>query len=355
MNDEFKIKCSPCANVSNSSYFTPIQIQNAYGLNLISNINGKPMGYGIKIAIITCYHYSNLQSDLNKYCSKYSLVPTTLNIINQAGNSNNSNWALESCLNTQMINTVAPGATLYVVESKSNSLADIKTAVTTAVNLGVNIISMSFGYNEFSQQSSSEYLFMNSGIAFICSSGDNNLPLYPSTSANVIAIGGTTLHLNNDNTRNSETTWSTSGCGISVYTAVPNYQNGVNNGSKRNTPDISLVAASGFNVLCSILGGYLSVNGTSLGCPLFSGIVAIANQIRKNSNKPTLNSISTSSLCLQKYLYQTIYINNSLYSNCMYDITSGNDGNYNAGLQYDIATGLGSIKANGLCSQLLNL
>lgn len=336
---------------NNNSSLTPSQIKSAYGINIIPLPNGKPLGYGIKISIITCYHYSNLQSDLNKYCSKYSLTPITINIINQAGNISNSNWALQSCLNVQMINTVAPGSTVYVIESKSTSITDIRTAVTTSVNLGVNIVCMSFGNNEFQNQSSSEYLFMNSGITFISCSGDNNLPLYPATSSNVFSIGGSTLTLNVDNTRNIETTCQSSGCGSSVYITKPTYQNGVNNGSKRNIPDLSLISSPGFITYCSILGGYLTVKGTSVGCLLFTGVVAIANQMRKNSNKQMLNSISSSSLCLQKYLYQTIYVNQSLYSNCLYDITSGS----NASIGYDITTGLGSINANILCSQLLNL
>ena len=346
---------SPCSTTSNVSGLIPSQIKSAYGLDLIPLPNGKPLGYGIKICIVTCYHYSSLQSDLNKYCSKNNLSPITLNIINQAGNISNSNWSLESCLAVQMINTVSPGVTLYVIESKSNSQTDIKTSVTTAVNLGVNIICMSFGTSEFSKQSSSEYLFMNSNITFISASGDNNIVSYPATSANVVAIGGSTLTLTNNNTRNSETTWNLSGCGPSIYTSKPIYQNNVNGGSKRTIPDLSLIASPGFSVYCSILNGYLSVNGTSIACCLFSGIVAIANQLRKNSNKPMINSISTSSLCLQNYLYEIIYINSNLYSTCLYDITSGSDGSYNAGIGFDIATGLGSIKANVLCSQLVNL
>lgn len=358
-----KVQCNPYNTSSRvnpntppqqqSTYYTPNQIKTAYGLDLISPPAGKPLGFGIKIAIITCYHYSNLQSDLNKYCKQFNLTPLTLNIINQAGNISNSNWALESCLDTQMINTVAPRATVYVIESRSNTFADIKTAIITAVNLGVNIISMSFGSNEFSTQTSLENMFMNSGITFVAASGDNNSVSYPASSSNVIAIGGTTLQLNSNNTRNSETTWGLAGCGTSLYIAKPNYQSAVNNGSKINIPHLSLIGnpSYGFVVLCSLLGGYLIIGGTSAGCPLFAGIVAIANQIRRNSNKGFLTSISTSPLCIQRYLYQTIYTNNNLYSNCLYDITSGNDGNYTAGARYDIASGLGSIKANTLCTQ----
>lgn len=323
---------------------TPSQILTAYGINLIQPINGKPLGYGIKIAIINCYHYSNLQSDLNVYCSKYSLSPICLNIINQAGSVKNNNWAIEANLATQIINTICPGATVYVIEAKSTTLNDIKTAITTAVNLGVNIISIPFGTLEYSTQSSLEYLFLKTGITFISASGDSNNVNYPSSSSNVIAIGSTILTLNNDNTRNTEVISNTSGSGSSIYAPKPSYQNSVNSTNHRNVPDLSLMGQNGFLVYSSLNGGYISINGTSVSANLFTGIVCIANYMRKSQNRPMLNSISTSSLCLQTYLYQTIYPNSSL--NCLYDIGDSS---------YDIISGLGSVKANNLCTQLLSL
>ena len=361
-----KLKIEPLStgDVINSSspqstnlQYTPIQVQTAYGLNLISVSSGKPLGYGIKIAVITVYHYSNLQSDLNIYCKKYGLIPITLNIINQAGNISNTNWALESNLDVQMINTVAPGATVYVIEAKSTAFNDIKTALQTSVNLGVNIISMSFGSSEFSTQSSLEYLFLNTGIMFIASSGDNNIPNYPATSGNVLALGGTILTLNQNNTRQSEIIWDLSGSGVSKYTPTPSYQNVVNNSNKRNIPDLCLLGSSNssFIIYSSINGGYINIGGTSVSTPLMAGIVAIANQLRKINNKAMLNSISSSSLCIQKYLYKTILPTQNLYSQCLYDITSGTSNQYITSSGYDIASGLGSINANFLCPQLVNL
>lgn len=354
-NFNFPQRISPSTTPS-SIFYTPSQILTAYGINLIVPPGNKPRGYGIKIAIISCYHYSNIQSDLNKYCSKYSLQPLTLNIINQAGNLSNNNWALEICLNTQIINTLVPGATVYVIESKSNTFNDIKTAITTAVNLGVNIISMSFGTMEFATQSSLESLFMNSNITFLASSGDNDIVSYPASSGNVLAIGGTKLLLTSSNTRQSETLWGDAGAGTSLYTPRPSYQSEVNSGTKRNIPDLALIAdtTTGFNVYCSINGGYFGVGGTSLSCPLMAGYVAILNQYRKSANKPFLNSISTSTNCIQKILYQSIYTNVNLKPS-LYDVTSGTDNDFNPDVGYDIASGLGSIVGNLMYSAFTSL
>lgn len=335
--------------MSNQTGYTPIQIKTAYGLNLIPNQNNKPLGYGVKIGIISCYHYSNLQNDLNKYCSKYALTPITLNIINQAGNISNSNIALMTCGAVQMINVVTPAATVYVIEAKSTSVNDVFTALQTAINLGINVLSIPFGLNEFTTQSSKEYLFLNSNISFMSGSSDNSIVLYPSSSVNFLAIGGTNLTLNSSNTRISETHWSSSGSGTSLYSAKPSYQSNVNSGNFRNVPDVSLLANPGMLVYCSILGGYFSISGTSVSCTLMTGIIAISNQMRKNKNKPMLTTVSTSPNCIQTYLYKTIYPNSTLYSNNMHDINSGSTPGY------DITTGLGSIKADSFCIELSNL
>lgn len=331
----------------------PSKIRTAY--DIPTTVNSKPPGYGIKIAIINCYHYSNMQSDLNTFCLKYSLNPISLNIINQAGNKTNNNYSLLICSIVQIINIITPGATVYVVEARSNSQTDILTAVETAINLGINIICMPFGMKESAKQSSNEYLFLKSGIAFIASSGDNNIVSYPASSQNVLAVGGSTLILNNDNTRQSEVAWSASGSGISSYVLKPSYQNNINNGNYRNTPDVSLAANLGINTYCSILGGYYSCTGTTISCALMTGIVAICNQLRKNKSKPLLNTMVSSTLCIQTYIYNTIYNSSHLYGKCMYDIHSGSSGIYNAGVGYDIASGLGSINVNDFCQQLSDL
>jgi subtilase family serine protease len=342
---------TPNANV----YYTPAQIQTAYELNTIVTPQNKPRGFGIKIAVIGCYHYANLQADLNNYCLNTGLTPITLNIINQASRAKDSGWAFEMCLDVQIINTVAPGATVYVIEAKSSSYANINVAINKAKNLGVNIITMSFGSSEFSSQSSMDNVYLNQNIFYCASSGDDIYASYPSTSANVCSIGGTSLYLDNLNARTSETTWPSAGVGVSRYTKKPTYQSNLPS-IKRVIPDICAVAnpATGFLVYCSIQGGWFSVGGTSLSCPLFAGIIAIANQLRKAQNKPMLSSVAASSTCVQKYLYKTILPSNSLYNTNIYDITSGSIGSFRALPSYDIATGLGSFRA-ALCSTLINI
>ena len=78
------------------------------------------------------------------------------------------------------------------------------------------------------------------------------MPEYPAVSPNVIAVGGTNLTLNADNSYQSETGWGYysdsagafigSGGGISQYEAEPTYQQGVQSTGWRTGPDVAFVA-----------------------------------------------------------------------------------------------------------------
>jgi subtilase family serine protease len=345
-------------------YLQPYQLTKIYGLDSISLPNSALRGTGITVAVIIAYHYANLQSDFNKFNSTFGLPGTTLNIINLAGNVTDSGWALECCLDVQMVHTIAPGANIMVVEAKSSSLLDLMAAINYANNSGANVVSMSWGSNEFIQQTSFDSYFSHPNVTYLASSGDNNFVSYPSSSANVVSIGGTTLSINPNNTRLSESTWQDAGSGMSRFVNKPIYQNNILaiTGNKRVTPDISLVANPNSGVLVySSAGGtgnYYIVGGTSASCPMAAGIIAVANQLRRIVNKSFLtSSANANSSMVQKYLYQTIYannVNNTLYKSCIYDVTIGKDGRQVARVGYDFCCGLGAPNANTLCTALVN-
>ena len=87
---------------------------------------------------------------------------------------------------------------------------------------------MSFGTNEFAGQTSFDSVFTtpagHNGITFVASSGDSSTVQYPSSSPNVLSVGGTTLNVSNAGTYVSETAWNGSGGGKSLYEAEPSYQ-----------------------------------------------------------------------------------------------------------------------------------
>ncbi len=283
------------------SGFTPAQITAAYGLNDITftsktgaTVTGN--GSGETIALIEMYHDPNIQSDLATFDAKYDLPTPSLSVVDQAGTQTNSGWALEESMDVEWAHAVAPGANILVVEaapsySQTQELQNLLNAVNTARNTaGVVAVSMSWGFNEMSNESSYDSYFTtpsgHQGVTFIAASGDSGYVEYPSASPNVLAVGGTTLNLTGSGAYSSETAWADSGGGYSAYEQEPSYQGGVQTSGARSTPDVAFDADpnSGVMVYSTAPGGrsgsWQVVGGTSLGSPSWAGIIAIVDQGR---------------------------------------------------------------------------
>ena len=344
----------------NAVVYTPQQIRIAYGINNIT-VPGNQLGAGITVAVIIAYTYPNLQNDFNIYCTRFGLPLQTLNRVTMPGATQNSGWALEECLDVQQVHSVAPYASIMVVEAASASYTDIFAAINYATTHGANIISMSFGSSEFSSQLTLSNSFNNTSIAYVASSGDTAAVVeFPSSSPNVLSVGGTTLNLNTSGTRVSETTWNSGGCGVSAYVTKPAFQSGISTitAARRTCCDLSLVANPSTGVYTYYNGVWYSVGGTSVSAPLFSGMLAICNQLRVNAGKPKLTTVNGASNNILTYIYKQLYLpsltGGAAYRNNFNDITSGSDGRYRSANGYDYPTGLGSPKLNVLATSLLN-
>jgi subtilisin-like proprotein convertase family protein len=342
---------------SSPSGYTPSQIVQAYGFNQISFSNG-PNGTGQTIAIVDAYNAPSIQSDLAAFDTQFGLPAANLRVIGQTGGGAptatdpTGGWELEESLDVEWAHAVAPGANIVLVEANSASLTDLMTAVQTAANLsGVSAVSMSWGANEFSGETSFDSDFSKAGVAFIGASGDSGAPpIYPAASPNVLAVGGTTLTLDSQNNWLSETGWSGSGGGISSLESQPSYQKGVvtQTTTQRANPDVAYDANpnTGFAVYDSFTGSqvfggpWYEVGGTSDAAPQWAGLVAIADQGRALNGESTLSSNQ-----LLTALYQ-------MPSSNFHDITSGNNG-FSAGPGYDLVTGLGTPLANQVVNSLV--
>jgi subtilisin family serine protease len=345
-----------------SSGWTPQQFRQAYNVPLTQQ-NNKPPGYGIKVAVIVAYHYSNLQSDLNKWAQQFNGTPIILNIINQAGSAKNNSWALEAALSVQMINAVSPGATVYVIEAKSVSQNDMRVAMQTAVNLGANIVSMPFGADETFAEGSQAYLFLSSHVVWIAASGDSSTPSFPATYPDVIAVGGTTAQLDSSYNLLSEAAWVDAGAGMSIVERMPSFQmipsvQQRNTTAYRSVPDVAFYAdpEHGAQIYASVLGGWVVVGGTSVSTAFFTGVVANVNSARKAQNLPLLTSVIGQGVSLQDSLYKLMSTNGGpTNSTVLHDVVNGiaGEGSYPAGPGYDIATGLGSLNVQQFIEYML--
>ncbi|WP_165423406.1 S53 family peptidase [Ktedonosporobacter rubrisoli] len=340
------------AHNDSASGYTAAQLRKAYGVSQLSN-----KGDGVTIAVVSAYGNPNAQADLDKYSSDYGLPSTKLKVVYPNGkpSSVDEGWALETNLDLQMAHVMAPNAYIVLEAGVDASLDSLFGAVKDAyINQGADIVSMSFGTNEFDMETSNDVDGVlaegsHKGISFTAASGDNGYGTqYPAASPYVTAVGGTTLNTKPDGTYVSESAWDGSSGGISMYENRPAYQKGFNRHGMRGVPDVAMVADpdTGVSIYDSYgysgQKGYFVVGGTSAATPLFAGILALGKQI----HKARLGNADTA-------IYN---IARTKYASDFHDITSGSNGSCGdvcrATQGYDFVTGLGSPVANKLVPDL---
>jgi subtilase family serine protease len=325
-NTMYKVKTStsiiePNALGANHPYYAPFDIRAAYSI---------PTG-GDKgtIAIIDAYDNPKAVADLNYFDQVFTWPATTLEVVKMSSLlSANSGWALESDLDVQWAHAVAPDAHLLLVEAKSASIADLIAAVDYANSrTDVVAISMSWGSSENSGLLSYDSHFTTTGKVYFASSGDvGGVVSWPSSSPNVVSVGGTSLIQTSNGY--TESAWSSGGGGVSTIEQTPNYQATAlsNLYSKRATPDVSYNADpnNGFLVYDSYGynggRGWFVVGGTSAGAPQWAAISTYGN---------TANNIN----------FYSTYPNS--YGATFTDVQTGSNG-YPTKSGYDLATGIGS-------------
>jgi subtilase family serine protease len=289
------------------SGLSPQQVSHAYGLDAIRfNVNGQSVkgnGSGQTIAIVDAFHDPYLASDLHRFDQAYGLADPTLTVVNQAGRWTDDGWAGEEALDVELAHAIAPGANIVVVEAWSDSIDDLMAAVDTARRMpGVSTVSMSWGGPEFRGQTSYDTYFTtptgHNGVTFLSASGDEGSwggAEWPSSSARVLSVGGTSLRINTAGNYLSESVWSGTSGGYSRFVSEPSFQRALQVSGRRSTPDVAFNANpnTGVSVYSTDpstgWGSWYTVGGTSLGAPAWAAIVAIADQGRALAGKGTLD------------------------------------------------------------------
>jgi hypothetical protein len=327
--------------------FSPAQITQAYGVNLLSNT-----GAGQTIYIVDAYNDPNIASDLGTFDSQWGLAaPPNFTVHKMSTRvANSSSWGVEESLDVEWAHAIAPQANIVLVEATSSSNSALFSAVNWATTNGAKIVSMSWGGSDSTSDGSYDSYFEHAGVTYIASAGDSAAALeYPAASPYVLSVGGTSLTLTTSNAYSSESAWADSGGGVSKHESLPTYQKnyGISN-SGRSIPDVAWDADpnTGVYVYDSYIrggGGWYEVGGTSVGAPSWAGIIALADQGRSSS-------LTTDNLASRtEYNAAT----GSVYASNYHDITTGSNG-HSAGTGYDLVTGVGSPQANNLVPWLTN-
>jgi subtilase family serine protease len=307
--------------------YTPAQIKGAYG---ISGYDGA----GQTVAIIDAYASPTILQDVNRWSTNRGLP--TMNrsqfveivppgIYNKPENpaQDPQGWYGEETLDVEAVHGMAPAAKIVFVGAP-NDHQDLDAAMNHIVDKGLaQIVTNSYGFPTELLQPGFVKPFEDTliqaaieGIGVYFSSGDNGDETsafgfattdYPASSPWVTAVGGTSLGISSTNTRVIETGWGTSnynsdpktlvstwtgwlygaGGGVSKIFAEPSYQ--TNAGLKstgRAVPDVAALADPQTGLLIGQTqtfpnGTYYDeyrVGGTSLACPIFAGLMALADQ-----------------------------------------------------------------------------
>ena len=349
--------------------YGPQQIDTVYDYPNSNNQNapGKTFsGRGVIIAIATAQTYSN--SDVNGFWNQFGITRTgTIQNIYIGGQSKTLNP--ETTLDLEQIGSDAPGANILMYMSKVPSGLDFAMMFNRiATDNKADVVSHSWGAAEDNWSpadiATEHEIFMElnaQGTAVFAASGDSgaydsgngffqsNVPSvdYPSSDPFVTAVGGTTLVLNGDSSRDIEVAWYGAGGGVSAIFGKPVWQvgPGVPDNHHRDSADVAMDAdpATGMPVLYQ--NQWMEAGGTSFAAPNWAAGWGLA--VEEAGHRIAMPDI---------YLYKIA--NSKAYSSVFYDVTYGNNGDngvgpgFNAGAGYDHPTGWGTPDMANLANWL---
>lgn len=373
----------------------PCQVATAYDAVGLT-VNGTPVdGQGYRVAVVDAYASAEgqdqLTSDFDQFANATGLssanvsfaypVPTTEDL-NATGV--NSGWGLEDALDLEWARASAPGASVEMVYSP-NAGAGLYYAIDWIVATGqANVFSMSWGepevgvFNPRSMPCSSQCnastdgsidllgpvleLATVEGITAVAASGDCGSSdgtagvavNFPASDPFVLGVGATNLYVAANGTYEAESGWSGNESGASAdgcengggsgggYSIFPHpwWQSGTGTvpAKGRGVPDVAMVGGGLSPVAIFFEGAQAGVYGTSVGSPIWAGLVALADQY---AGQP-LGLLTPS-------LYRAL--SGPGYSAEFHDIQNGTNG-YSAGVGWDPVTGIGSPVVGSLLPAL---
>lgn len=322
---------------TNNCGYTPAQIRTAYGVQ--SSVSNGNDGRGVTVAIIDAYASPTMLADANAYADAVGepefaagqYTETQLGPFDLQDLCGPTGWNEEEALDVEAVHGLAPGADVHYVGAK-NCDTGIDDAINYVIqNHVANLVSNSYGFageDGLASEAATEHsLYLQAaiqGIGFYFSSGDSGdnvsigaphpEPDYPASDTLVTAVGGTDLAVDSSNGYLFETSWgddlssvnfATSpssyftpppgnfifggGGGVSALFVEPAYQKlsvpkslaKLNGGAPmRVVPDVAALGDPETGFMINFGGRFLTIGGTSLSCPVFVGVQALASQGR---------------------------------------------------------------------------
>ncbi|MDH6706849.1 MULTISPECIES: S53 family peptidase [unclassified Kitasatospora] len=325
------LSTTQCVSQIGIHCYSPLQYRNAYNLNPLyqEGVTGK----GRTIVIVDSFGSPTIQHDLEVFDKQWGIQDTQVEVVKWGNvpvfdpkNPDHTGWAGETTLDVEYAHAIAPDAHIVLVETGvaetegTTGLPEMMDAEQALIKAGRgDVISQSFGATEntfpgydkgdFKSLTDLRYAFKaaaDRNVTVLAASGDNGatdaqtngtdlypykVNSWPSSDPLVTSIGGTQLTLDDNGARTApDKVWhdksGAGGGGVSGIFDRPWYQAGVANvtGNHRGTPDISMSAAVDgaawtYESYDPTAVGWHLTGGTSEATPLFSGVVALADQL----------------------------------------------------------------------------
>jgi kumamolisin len=302
--------------------------------------------------------------DLTAYFSQLGVPMPSIKTISVDGAQNHpdgnpSGPDGQVMLDLEIVGALAPAAQ-FVVYFAPNTDRGFLDAIKAAIHDQQNrpsVMSISWGGPESSWTAQAlqayDQAFQEAaalGITVCCAAGDDGSSDgisdgyahvdFPASSPYILGCGGTRLEASNA-TISQEVVWNegtmagATGGGISEFFALPGFQKlasvppSVNPGGKqgRGVPDVAGDADPTTGYLIRVDHREVVFGGTSAVAPLWAALVALINQ---QLGEPV------------GYLNPLLYSGQIANSGALHDITSGNNGAYQARRGWDPCTGLGT-------------
>jgi subtilase family serine protease len=318
--------------------YSSADIQKGYGLHALYAKGWT--GKGQTIVIVDAYGSPTIRLDANAFSKLNNLPPlgaSNFAVLKINGHSGCTpadgcvpgTWNDETTLDVEWAHTVAPDANIVLIEAKDQTFTNLDLANFYAAENGFgNVISNSWGspesglipfpselvvQNDYAEVAASLGMSDNFSTGddgdFFLATGATSVSM-PSAAPFATGVGGTSLFLKANRTMSFQTGWGTNftriaepspnpptipplafgfqsgaGGGTSAFWPKPSYQSSLP-GSFRQLPDISYIADpdTGVEIIITPDGvpGHPQfievIGGTSLACPMFSAMWAIANQ-----------------------------------------------------------------------------
>ncbi|MFF2630659.1 S8 family serine peptidase [Kitasatospora griseola] len=384
------ISTSDCVSQIGIHCYSPLQYRQAYNLNPLyqQGVTGK----GRTIVIVDSFGSPTIQHDLEVFDKQWGIPDTQVEVVKWGDvpvfdptNPDHTGWAGETTLDVEYAHAVAPDAHIVLVETgvaETEGVTGLPEMMDAEKALmqhrDVDVISQSFGATEntfpgfdkgdFKSIESLRYAFRFAAakdVTVLAASGDNGatdamengtdlypyrVNSWPSADPLVTSVGGTELTLDNSGKRTApDKVWhddyGAAGGGVSGVFERPWYQAGVANvtGDHRGTPDISMSAAVDgaawtYESYDPTRVGWHLTGGTSEATPIFSGIVALADQLAGHR----LGQLNPRMYALAQLPPQWSGITDVTEGDNSWSAVTG----YKAVKGYDLASGLGTVDAN---------